>query len=87
MGNNITKILGLVICTALTLWVIDMAAGIPAFIESISSLLVVLGAVGFALAKDDTTNLIANLGAGAVCFGWLGLLVGVVGWRHRYCGK
>ncbi|MFQ3347168.1 MAG: hypothetical protein ACI8RT_000902 [Candidatus Azotimanducaceae bacterium] len=51
MGNNITKILGLVICTALTLWVIDMAAGIPAFIESISSLLVVLGAVGFALAK------------------------------------
>ena len=36
------------------------------------------GAVGFALLKNETSEMLRNFGDGAVYFGWLGLLVGLV---------
>ena len=36
------------------------------------------GAIGFAFLKKETSEMPRNFGDGAVYFGWLGLLVGLV---------
>lgn len=43
-----------------------------------SGLFVLGGALGFALLKDASQQMAKNFGAGAVYFGWLGALVGLI---------
>ena len=46
--------------------------------DVMSGLFVLGGALGFALLKDAPQQMAENFGAGAVYFGWLGALVGLI---------
>ena len=52
--------------------------GIHLYNDFMSLMFVLGGAVGFALLKNETSEMLRNFGDGAVYFGWLGLLVGLV---------
>jgi flagellar motor component MotA len=71
------KILGLAICLGS---VVGAAAtvGIHLYFDILSLLFVLGGAIGFLLIKNDPKNHIENFGEGAVFFGWLGTLVGLI---------
>ena len=71
------KVLGLAICLGT---IIGAAAtvGIHLYFDILSFLFVVGGAIGFLVMKNDPENYIANFGEGAVYFGWLGTLVGLI---------
>ena len=71
------KILGLAICLGT---IIGAAAtvGIHLYFDILSFLFVLGGAIGFLIMKQDQENYIANFGEGAVYFGWLGTLVGLI---------
>ena len=71
------KYAGIVICLAI---ILGAAAhvGLHLYNDFMSMTFVLGGAVGFALLKNETTEMPRNFGDGAVYFGWLGLLVGLV---------
>ena len=71
------KILGLTICLGT---VIGAAAtvGIHFYFDVLSFLFVLGGAIGFLIMKSNPENHITNFGEGAVYFGWLGTLVGLI---------
>ena len=71
------KILGLAICLVT---VIGAAAtvGIHLYFDVLSFLFVLGGAIGFLIMKNNPENHITNFGEGAVYFGWLGTLVGLI---------
>ena len=71
------KVLGLAICLGT---IIGAAAtvGIHLYFDILSFLFVLGGAIGFLVMKNDPENHIGNFGAGAVYFGWLGTLVGLI---------
>ena len=75
------KLLGKLGMLLILLWGMDQAAGLAAFVDSISVLIVLGGGASYALAvsgaKQTTSTKLDNLGTGAVYFGWLGLLIGV----------
>ena len=71
------KFLGLAIC----LGIIGGAAatvGIHLFLDVNSLLFVLGGATGFLVMKNNSGKHFANFGDGAVYFGWLGTLVGLI---------
>ena len=71
------KFLGLAIC----LGIIAGAAatvGIHLFLDINSLLFVLGGATGFLVMKNNSGRHIANFGEGAVYFGWLGTLIGLI---------
>ena len=76
------KILALVLFTVLTLLVMQIAAGIGAFADSITFIYVLFGAALFVIAKaglsQNLNQVLQNFGQGAVYSGWLGLLIGAV---------
>ena len=71
------KFLGLAICLGT---IIGAAAtvGIHLYFDIISFLFVLGGAIGILVMKNDPENHITNFGEGAVYFGWLGTLVGLI---------
>jgi flagellar motor component MotA len=71
------KFLGLAICLGT---IIGAAAtvGIHLYFDILSLLFVLGGAIGFLVMKNDAENHITNFGNGAVYFGWLGTLVGLI---------
>ncbi len=71
------KILGLAICLGT---VIGAAAtvGIQLYFDVPSFLFVLGGAIGFLVMKNNPERHIKNFGQGAVYFGWLGTIVGLV---------
>ena len=71
------KVLGLAICLGT---IIGAAAtvGIQLYFDILSLLFVLGGAIGFLVMKNDAENHITNFGKGAVYFGWLGTLVGLI---------
>lgn len=77
------RILGLMMCFALILWIMNMAAGIAAFIDLISLSVVFGGGIAYAIAKGGVSQsrdqALLNFADGAVYWGWLGFLVGCVG--------
>jgi hypothetical protein len=77
------RILGFIICFALMLWIMDMTAGISAFVDSISLAVVFGGGIAYALAKDGISQsrdqALLNFADGAVYWGWLGVFVGGIG--------
>jgi len=46
--------------------------------DFMSATFVLGGALGFALLKNEPLKMPANFGAGAVYFGWLGTLIGLI---------
>lgn len=71
------KVLGLAICLGT---IIGAAAtvGVHLYFDILSFLFVLVGAIGFAVMKNDPENHLANFGEGAVYFGYLGTLVGLI---------
>ena len=76
------KILGFIGMVGLLSYGMADAAGLGAFIDINSIVIVFGGAALFALAVGGSTQsasaALDNLGTGAVYFGWLGFLIGVV---------
>ena len=81
-GKQMLKILGFVGMVGLLSYGMADAAGLGAFIDINSVVIVFGGAALFALAVGGSTQsasaALDNLGTGAVYFGWLGFLIGVV---------
>ncbi len=76
-GIGTMKFLGLAIC----LGIIAGAAatvGIHLFLDINSLLFVLGGATGFLVMKNNPERHIVNFGEGAVYFGWLGTLIGLI---------
>ncbi len=71
------KILGMGICFAILIGAI-LQIGHHLFIDITSALFVLGGATGFLVFKKDSGNHIKNFGQGAVYFGWLGTLIGLI---------
>ena len=71
------KILGIGICFAIMLGAI-LQIGHHLFTDINAALFVLGGATGFLFFKKNSGNHIKNLGQGAVYFGWLGALVGLI---------
>ena len=71
------RIVGLIICLALVggaIWIIG-----PALYLDINSLLIVVGGgIGYALLKGGREPFIKLFGDGAVYFGWIGSLIGLI---------
>ena len=76
------KIVALVLFSVLTLWIMQIAAGIAAFADSITFIYVVCGGALFGVTKgglrQNVSRALQNFGQGAVYSGWLGLLIGAV---------
>ena len=71
------KFLGLFICLFFILGAL-FEIGISLYIDLYSIIIVVGGAVGYSLIKNNKKEYINNFGKGAVFFGWLGLLIGLI---------
>ena len=71
------KILGLAICLG-TLIGTAATVGIQLYFDFPSFLFVLGGAIGFLVMKNNPERHIKNFGQGAVYFGWLGTIVGLV---------
>ena len=77
------RILGFTTCLALIIWIMDHAAGISAFVDSICLAIVFGGGIAYAVAKgginQSRDQALVNFADGAVYWGWLGLLAGAIG--------
>ena len=71
------KVLGTGICFAIILGAV-LQIGHNLFIDINSILFVAGGATGFLVFKKNTGNHFKNFGQGAVYFGWLGTLLGLI---------
>ena len=71
------KIVGVGICCAIILGAI-LQVGHLLFIDINAALFVLGGATGFLVFKKGSGNHIKNFGQGAVYFGWLGTLIGLI---------
>ena len=78
---NLLKFLGLFLFGSLTAWIMDMAAGIGAFIDATSFLYVIGGGACYGLIKFRRDQIISiallNFRQGAIYSGWLAFLVGL----------
>ena len=77
VGGVTMKILGLAICFAIMMGAF-LQIGLHLFFDLNAALFVLGGALGFLVMKNDPKNHIGNFGVGAVYFGWLGTLVGLI---------
>ena len=71
------KFLGLAICLG-TLVGAAATVRIDLYVDILSFLFVLGGAVGFLVMKNKQENHLKNFGQGAVYFGWLGTVVGLI---------
>ena len=76
------RILGIGICLAIMLGAI-LQIGHHLFIDINSALFVLGGATGFLVFKKNSGNHIKNFGQGAVYFGWLGTLIGLIAFTNN----
>ena len=76
-GVNVMKILGIGICFAIMLGAF-LQIGPDLYLDINSALFVLVGATGFSVMKNNPKNHINNFGQGAVYFGWLGTLIGLI---------
>ena len=78
---NLLKFLGLFLFGSLTAWIMDMAAGIGAFIDATSFIYVVGGGACYGLIKFRRDQIISvallNFQQGGIYSGWLAFLVGL----------
>jgi flagellar motor component MotA len=71
------KILGLGICFAIMLGAF-LQIGLHLFFDLNSALFVLGGATGFLVMRNNPAKNLTNFGEGAVYFGWLGTLIGLI---------
>ena len=71
------RFLGLAICFAIILGAV-LQIGVHLFIDINAALFALGGASGFLVMKNNPSNHIKNFAQGAVYFGWLGSLVGLI---------
>ena len=71
------KFIGLLICLFLILGAM-FEIGITLYFDLYSLIIVIGGAAGYSLIKNNKKEYIINFGRGAVFFGWLGLLIGLI---------
>jgi flagellar motor component MotA len=71
------KILGFGICFAIMLGAF-LQIGLHLFFDLNSALFVLGGATGFLVMRNNPAKHLANFGEGAVYFGWLGTLIGLI---------
>ena len=71
------KYFGLLICIAIIAGAI-VQVGPHLYNDIMTGVFVFGGALGFALLKNEPLQMSKNFGAGAVYFGWLGTLVGLI---------
>ncbi len=78
-----TNLLGLLGMMGLLLWGFNLASGVGAYIDIEAVVLVLGGAVMFAVAtggsKQSLDSALEKFGIGAIYFGWLGFLIGLNG--------
>ena len=77
IGEMAMRIVGVGICLAIIFGAI-LQVGYHLFLDINSALFVLGGATGFLVLKKDPGNRIKNFGQGAVYFGWLGALIGLI---------
>ena len=75
--EDVMKFLGLAICLG-TLVGAAATVRIDLYVDILSFLFVLGGAVGFLVMKNKPENHLQNFGQGAVYFGWLGTAVGLI---------
>ena len=75
--EDVMKFLGLAICLG-TLLGAAATVRIDLYVDILSFLFVLGGAVGFLVMKNKPENHLQNFGQGAVYFGWLGTVVGLI---------
>ena len=84
------RVLGFIVCFALMLWIMDMAAGISAFVDLVSLAIVFGGGIAYAVAKggisQNRNQSLLNFANGAVYWGWLGVFVGGIGMATAAAG-
>ena len=77
-----TNLLGLLGMMGSLLWGFHLAAGLGAYIDITAIVLVLGGAVMFAVTtgglKQSLDSALEKFGIGAIYFGWLGFLIGLV---------
>ena len=71
------KILGLGICFAIMLGAF-LQIGLHLFFDLNAALFVLGGATGFLVMRNKPAEHLTNFGEGAVYFGWLGTLIGLI---------
>ena len=71
------KFLGLGICFAIMLGAF-LQIGINFFFDLNAALFVLGGATGFLVMRNNPAEHLTNFGEGAVYFGWLGTLIGLI---------
>ena len=75
--GDVMKFLGLAICLG-TLVGAGATVRIHLYFDILSFLFVLGGAIGFLVMKNRPENHLQNFGQGAVYFGWLGTVVGLI---------
>ena len=71
------KFLGLGICFAIMLGAF-LQIGLHLFFDLNAALFVLGGATGFLIMRNNPAEHLTNFGDGAVYFGWLGTLIGLI---------
>ena len=71
------KYFGLIFCLAIIVGA-AFHVGPHLYNDAMSAVFVLGGAFGFALLKNERLQMPQNFGAGAVYFGWLGTLIGLI---------
>ena len=74
---KIQKLMGLLIVIAIIFGATSIV-GFQLFNDIYSILFVLGGATGYSLLKSDRDDWVKNIGNGAVYFGWLGTLIGLI---------
>ena len=72
-----SKYLGLLICLFLVMGAL-FQIGIFLYVDINSILIVFGGAFGYSLIQNKKEDYITNFGKGAIFFGWLGMLIGLI---------
>ena len=75
--EDVMKFIGLAICLG-TIVGAAATVGIHLYFNILSFLFVLGGAIGFLVMKNKPENHLQNFGQGAIFFGWLGLVVGLI---------
>ena len=71
------KILGILLMVGIVLFIMT-TLNFNYFFHLDALLLVTIGTIGYALANNHNKTIFANIGDGAVYFGWIGVLIAAI---------
>jgi flagellar motor component MotA len=79
------RIIGMIIIIGMVIGAV-VSIDYSKFIDLQSLLIVLGGAIGYALAKGKPKEFIINFGDGCVYMGWIGLMIGIIIIGNHYAG-